>query len=108
MCSAKFKIWSFMTLFCFITLSSPVMAQDVSTEQYVFTTAQKDYELAKADYDAATVMVTEQEQRIAQDEAILKERLTKQATAKQNLEKAQELLDKRQQELNRAWNKERH
>jgi septal ring factor EnvC (AmiA/AmiB activator) len=98
-----------IALLGFISLSSTlVLARDVATEQYVVTAAQKDYDNAKADYDATTVMVNDQKNRIAQDQAILKEREKKQAEAKAKLVKAQALLDKRQKELNDAWNKGGH
>ncbi len=92
-----------------VSLSSTlVLARDVATEQYVVTAAQKDYDNAKADYDAATVMVNDQKKRVAQDQVILKERQNKQTKAKAKLVKAQALLNKRQNELNNAWNKGGH
>lgn len=84
------------------------LARDVSNEQYVVTAAQKNYDNAKAAYDASTVMVSDQKQRIAQDQAILKERQKEQAVAKAQLIKAQALLEKRQKELNSAWNRGGH
>jgi len=84
------------------------LARDVSNEQYVVTAAQKNYDNAKAAYDASTVMVNDQKQRVAQDQAILKERQKEQAAAKAQLAKAQALLEKRQKELNSAWNKGGH
>jgi hypothetical protein len=85
-----------------------VMARNFFNEQYVVTAAQKNYDLAKADYDASTVMVNDQKKRITQDQAILKERQKKQAMAKAQLVKAQALLNKRQKELNDAWDKGDH
>lgn len=98
-----------IALFSLISLSSTlVLARDVATEQFVVTAAQKDYDNAKSDYDAATVMVNDHKKRIAQDQVILKERQNKQLAAKAKLVKAQALLNKRQNELNNAWNKGGH
>lgn len=88
--------------------SQTTLARDVSNEQYVVTAAQKNYDNAKAAYDASTDMLNDQKQRVAQDQAILKERQKEQATAKAQLTKAQALLEKRQKELNSAWNKGNH
>lgn len=90
-------------LFMSLLLSVTVQARDVSNEQYVVTEAKKNYDNAKSNYDAATVLVNEQKQRIAQDQAALKEKQKKQAAAKTKMIKAQALLDKRQKELNAAW-----
>lgn len=88
--------------------SAQVLAKDVATEQFVVTEARNNYDQAKADYDASTVMVNDQKKRVAQDQAILKERKNKQTKAKAKLVKAQALLNKRQKELNNAWNKGGH
>lgn len=88
--------------------STLVVARDVATEQYAASEARNNYDQAKADYDATTVMVSDQKKRIAQDQAILKERQNKQAMVKSQLVKAQALLNKRQSELNNAWNKGGH
>lgn len=98
-----------IALFSLISLSSTlVLARDVATEQYIVTAAQKDFDHAKADYDASTVMVNDQKKRVAQDQVILKERQNKQTKAKAKLVKAQALLNKSQNELNNAWNKGGH
>lgn len=95
-------------LFMSLLLPVSVQARDVSNEQYVVTEAKKSYDQAKSNYDAATVLVNEQKQRIAQDQAVLKEKQKKQAAAKIKLAKAQALLDKRQKELNAAWDNGGH
>lgn len=94
-------------LFLLFVLTSThiALARDVSNEQYVVTAAQKNYDHAKAAYDASTVMVNDQKQRVAQDQAILKDRQKEQAVAKAQLTKAQALLEKRKKELHSAWNK---
>ncbi|MGZ8982470.1 MAG: hypothetical protein ACXW11_00780 [Methylotenera sp.] len=85
--------------------SAPVLARDVSNEQYAVTTVQKEYDQAKADYDAATVLVNDQKRRVAQDQALLNELQKKQAAAEAKLVKTTASLDKRKAELNSAWNK---
>lgn len=104
------NIIKFHLLFLLLSLgaSQTTLARDVSNEQYVVTAAQKNYDNAKAAYDASSVMVNDQKQRVAQDQAILKERQIEQATAKAQLTKAQALLEKRQRELNNAWNRGGH
>lgn len=88
--------------------STLLLAKDVTTEQYVASEARNNYDQAKADYDASTIMVNDQKKRVAQDQVILKERQNKQTKAKAKLVKAQALLNKRQNELNNAWNKGGH
>ena len=91
-----------------ISSSTQVLAKDVATEQHVVSEARNNYDQAKADYGATTVMVNDQKKRVAQDQVILKERKNKQPKAKAKLVKAQALLNKRQKELNNAWNKGGH
>ncbi|OIR02803.1 hypothetical protein GALL_150110 [mine drainage metagenome] len=107
MINRRLKLLLSILLLNVIFLSS-VLARDVSNEQYMVTEAQKDYDKAKADYDETTVMANDQKRRVEQDQALLKEREKAQATAKAQLTKAQGLLDKRQKELNQAWNKGGH
>ena len=84
--------------------STLLLAKDVTSEQYVASKARNSYDQAKAGYDASTVIVNDQKKRIAQDQVILKERQNKQTKDKAKLFKPQALLNKRQKELNNAWN----
>lgn len=69
------------------------------------TAAQREYDQIKADLDAATLLVKEQERRVAQEQARLKEQQQKQSAAKEALVKAKAQLDKQQKALDRVWNK---
>ncbi len=83
----------------------PVFADELTDRQYSVTQAQKQYELEKARYDDVTQLVNEQKQRVAQDQALLKERQKKQATAKAKMLEAKKKLDQENSRLKQVWNK---
>lgn len=85
-------------------IASPLQAKDVATEQYNATAAQKEYDEAKSNYDAATKLVKEQEAQVTQEQLRLKELQKKQSASKADLAKTKTQLDQQQKALNRAWN----
>ena len=86
-----------------LTLSSPLQARDISSEQRNASAARKQYDEASSNYDAATQRVTAQEKFVAQQQALLKELQDKQRDSKINLEKAKSELDIRDKALNDVW-----
>lgn len=91
-----------------LLISVPVLANELTDRQYSVTEAQKIYDLEKTRYEDATVLVNEQKQRIAEDQALLKEREKKQAAAKAGMVKAKAKLDSENRQLNKAWGKGNH
>ena len=81
----------------------PAVARDISMEQTSASAARNEMENAQADYDEATQRISDQEKRVAQDQALLKEQQEKQAAAKIRLENAKVDLDKKLQVLDKAW-----
>ena len=86
----------------------PVLADELTDRQYSATQAQKQYDLEKTRYDDATQLVHEQQQRVAQDQALLKERQQKQAAAKAKMLEAKKKLDQENSRLKKIWNKGSH
>jgi len=86
-----------------LSFTLPVVARDISMEQTSASVARRDMENAQADYDELTQRISDQEKRIAQDQALLKEQQEKQAAAKIKLENAKIELDKKLQVLDKAW-----
>jgi dsDNA-specific endonuclease/ATPase MutS2 len=86
-----------------LIVATPSIALDVAIEQYSVTAAKKKHDDAKSDYDAATLLLKEQEQRIAQDQERLKELQKRQSAAKTRLTKAKAQLDHQQEVLDKAW-----
>lgn len=84
-------------------LASTVSARDITMEQTSASAARNEMENAQADYDEVTQRISDQEKRIAQDQAFLKEQQEKQAAAKIRLENAKIELDKKLQVLDKAW-----
>jgi len=85
--------------------SSYVLANELTDRQYSMSAAQKKYDIEKAHYDDATILVNEQQQRVAQDQALLKERQQQQAAAKLSMVKAKNRLDQEKIQLQKIWNK---
>lgn len=83
----------------------PVFADKLTDRQYSVTQAQKQYEIEKARYDDVTQLVNEQKQRVAQDQALLKERQKKQAAARTKMLAAKKKLDQENSRLKQVWNK---
>jgi septal ring factor EnvC (AmiA/AmiB activator) len=81
----------------------PAVARDISMEQTSASAARNEMENAQADYNEATQRISDQEKRVAQDQALLKEQQEKQAAAKIRLENAKVDLDKKLQVLDKAW-----
>ncbi len=83
-------------------------ADELADMQYGVSDAQKKYDLEKARYDDATVLVNEQKQRVEADQALLNERQKQQAAAKASLAKAKARLDVESSKLQKAWDKRGH
>lgn len=86
-----------------LSFTLPAVARDISMEQTSASAARNEMENAQADYDEVTQRISDQEKRIAQDQALLKKQQEKQAAAKIRLENAKIELDKRLQDLDKAW-----
>lgn len=86
-------------------LAIPVSASavDAETQQYNVNAAQKVVDKAKAALDEADGRVNRQNQRIAQEQVVLKNLQQEQAAAKAKYDKAQEELAAYQQALDEAW-----
>ncbi len=91
-----------------LSVSTYVSANELTDRQYSMSAAQKKYDLEKARYDDATVLVNDQQQRVAQDQALLKERQQQQAAAKISMAKAKAQLDQEKKQLQKVWNKGKH
>ena len=91
-----------------LLISVPALSNELTDRQYSVTEAQKIYDLEKTRYEDATVLVNEQKQRIAEDQALLKEREKKQAAAKAGMVKAKAKLDSENRQLKKAWGKGNH
>ena len=89
-------------LLCLMT-SIPVLAKDVALEQASVTAARQDYDQAKTAYDDVSYAVNLQESRIKDEQARLKELQDEQAANKVKLTNAKALLEKKQKQLDRAW-----
>ena len=76
-----------------LLISIPVVANELADKQYSVTEALKKYNLEKTRYDDATVLVNEQKQRVAADQALLDERQKRQDAAKVSMDKAKAQLD---------------
>ncbi len=101
-----FKQW--MIVFLLGCAVLPVFADELTDRQYSVTQAQKQYDLEKTRYDDATQLVNEQKQRVAQDQALLKERQKRQAAAKAKMLEARKKLDMENSRLKKSWNKGSH
>ena len=91
-----------------LLISLPVLANELTDRQFSVTEAQKKYDLEKTRYDDATVLVNEQKQRVAADQALLEERQKKQAAAKASMDKAKAQLELENKRLKKIWNKGNH
>lgn len=96
----KHLILLLLTLF---TLNTSALARDVETQQYNVGVAQESLNKTQADLDAANEKVKLQKQRIAQEQAILRDLQKQQEAAKQEHNKAKANLDKQQKALDEAW-----
>jgi len=99
-------------LLCCLLLGSliplPALANELTDRQYSVTEAQKRYDLAKTRYEDATVLVNEQKQRVAEEQALLEARQKKQAAAKAGMVKAKAKLDSETLQLKKTWDKGNH
>lgn len=86
-----------------LSFTLPATARDITMEQTSASAARNEMENAQADYDEATQRISDQEKRVAQDQALLKEQQEKQAAAKIRLKNAKVELDKKLQVLDKAW-----
>ena len=102
MISLKSTLTPLFILLCLMT-SIPVLAKDVALEQASVTAARQDYDQAKTAYDDVSYAVNLQESRIKDEQARLKELQDEQAANKVKLTNAKALLEKKQKQLDRAW-----
>lgn len=86
-----------------LTAALPVRAVDVETQQYNVNAAQKIVDKAQVKLDEATERVKRQNQRIAQEQAILKDLQKKQAATQTEYDQAKADLDVQQKALDEAW-----
>ena len=90
-------------LVCVLALPALVEAKDITDEQYQVRMAQKEYDSANSDFEAANQQVQQYEKRIAQLNAQL-EPLKKSLPAKQErLSKAKINLEEKTKILDKAW-----
>jgi uncharacterized protein HemX len=90
-------------LVCVLGLSSLATAKDIADEQYQVRMAQKEYDTANSDFEAANQQIQQYEKRIAQLNAQL-EPLKKSLPAKQErLSKAKINLEEKTKILDKVW-----
>lgn len=94
-----------LVLASLLSASFSANAVDVETQQYNVNSAQKIVDKAKAILDEANGRVHHQNQRIAQEQIVLKNLQKDQAAAKANYDKARAELETYQRALDEAWNK---
>ncbi|NOU26228.1 MAG: hypothetical protein HOO90_11950 [Methylotenera sp.] len=99
------NIKKFLTLILLgLMLSLPAWAKDVALEQASVSDARRDYENANADYESITNAIQIQEKNLAEGQARLKKLQSEQAEAEIKRADAKAQLEKKQKELERAWN----
>lgn len=102
-----FKQYYFKSLFililCGFALPMPLFARDVAMEQFSVTAARKDYETAKTRNEDLSVKISDQEKRVQQEQARLKELQLQQSLATEKLAATKAELEKKQKALERAW-----
>ena len=94
--------FSFITL-C-LMLSLPAWAKDVALEQASVSDARNEYENANANYESITNAIQIQEKNLAEGQARLKKLQSEQVEAEIKRADAKAQLEKKQKELERAWN----
>lgn len=95
-------LWS---LLFSLLIALPALANELTDRQYSVTEAQKIYDLQKTRYEDATLLVNEQKQRVAEEQALLEVRQKKQAAAKASMVKAKAKLDAETRQLKEIWDK---
>lgn len=97
---------------CCLVLASLIplsaLANELTDRQYSVTEAQKRYDLQKTRYEDATLLVNEQKQRVAEEQALLEARQKMQAAAKVSMVKAKAKLDAETRQLKETWDKSHH
>lgn len=86
--------------------ATPVQAEDPVTEQYNMAVVRKEYDAAQAELDAAKELVQQQEKRVAQEQARLKELQKKQSSANARLARIRPKFEQQQKALDKAWKAE--
>jgi septal ring factor EnvC (AmiA/AmiB activator) len=87
-----------------VSVSSAVLARDISAEQRSSSQARDAYNAAASDYDAISQRRAAQEKHVADEQARLKELQDSQAAAEAKVAKTKAELDIREQALEKAWN----
>lgn len=93
----------FILILCGFTLPMPTLARDVAMEQFSVTVARKDYETAKTRNEDLSAKINDQEKRVQQEQARLKELQLQQSLATEKLAATKAELEKKQKALERAW-----
>ncbi len=96
-------IRKFVFLIVAVSISSTVLARDISAEQRSSTQARDAYNAAKSDYQAISQQKAAQEKHVAEQQARLKMLQDNQAVAEAKLAKTKAELDIREQALEKAW-----
>lgn len=92
-----------MLLILALSVSSAVLARDISTEQSSSAQARDAYNAAKSDYDAISQRKTAQEKHVAEQQAQLKALQDSQAAAEAKVAKTKAELELREKTLEKAW-----
>lgn len=87
-----------------LLLPAPILAKEVALEQASVTEARREYDNANAEYESITNAIQIQEKNLAEGEARLKKLQNAQADANLKRAKTKAQLEKKQKELERAWN----
>jgi peptidoglycan hydrolase CwlO-like protein len=94
---------SFMFLLIGLSLSSTVLARDISAEQGSSSQARDAYNAAQSDYDAISQRRAALEKYIAEQQTQLKALQDNQAAAEAKVAQTKAELEVREKELEKAW-----
>lgn len=92
-----------MFLLVTLSLSSTVLARDISAEQRSSAQARDAYNAAQSDYDATSQRRAALEKHLADQQAQLKALQDSQAAAAATVAKTKAELEMREKELDKAW-----
>ncbi|MDX1914153.1 MAG: hypothetical protein SFU55_01105 [Methylophilus sp.] len=90
-------------LFSLYFSATSAFAKDIVIEQHNASEARSEYNNAKANYESITQQIANQEKRITEEQAKLKNLQEQQIAAKNHLEQAQVDLDAKVKILEEAW-----
>lgn len=98
----KYTRLLFFTIFI-LMLPASLFARDLAIEQFSVSAARKDYDQAQVRYEDLSRKINEQEKRLTQEQARLKELQLEQMSAKEKLSTSKIDLDKKLKALETAW-----